>query len=81
MKEYKHILKALAEGDYRLTLHARKRMAERNATHADIRCCGKSGKVSMQGDDKIKVIGVDIDGYDLTLICVEENDVLIITVF
>jgi len=56
-------------------------MAERNVSHADIRTCGETGKAKLQSDGKIKVTGTDLDGDELTLICVEEDGVLIITVF
>ena len=75
------VLEALAQGHYQVTLHAGQRMSQRNVSHADIRCCGKNGKALRQGDGKIKVWGFDLDGEALSLICVEEGGVLIVTVF
>jgi len=75
------ILSALSLGDYRVTLHAKLRMSERNISHADIRNCGQSGLAMAQSDGKVKVVGRDIDGVQLTLICVIEDGVLLITVF
>lgn len=81
MEYLQRILKALERGEYETTLHARQRMAQRNVAHADIRSCGETGKAIKQESGKIKVSGVDVDGDDLSIICVEENGVLIITVF
>lgn len=75
------ILSALSLGDYRVTFHAKLRMSERNISHADIRNCGQSGLAIVQSDGKIKVVGRDIDGAQLTLICVIEDGVLLVTVF
>ncbi len=72
---------ALARGDYRLTRHAKDRMRERNISDADIRFCGRVGQALQQKDGKIKVIGFDCAGGELVIICVEENGILLITVF
>ena len=81
MDQHQYILDRLRDGDYRVTLHAKQRMAERNVSHGDIQACGKNGVASPQVDGKIKVMGSDLDGEELFLICVKENGVLIITVF
>jgi hypothetical protein len=81
LRSYQQILYDLSEGQYRVTLHARKRMAERNVTHSDILSCGKSGKVEVQNNGQFRIHGRDCDGEKLTLICVEDDGVLIITIF
>ena len=81
MDQLQHVLDCLRHGDYRVTLHGKLRMAERNVSNGDIRSCGESGKTKLQPDGKIKVTGRDLDGEDLTLVCVEDCGVLSITVF
>lgn len=83
MSDFQHgvTLFALARGDYRLTRHAKDRMRERGISDADIRFCGKVGRAILQSDRKIKVVGFDCSGEELVIICVEENGVLLITVF
>jgi hypothetical protein len=56
-------------------------MAERNISDFDIMACGATGAVTIQADGKYKIIGLDQDGYELTVICVDQGDVLIITLF
>ncbi len=73
-------LHSLKNGRYIVTLHAQRRMAERKISHADIRNCGKTGR-ALFFEDKIKVFGRDCDGENTTIICVKEDDVLIITIF
>lgn len=81
MNDLHEILQRLSIGDYQTTLHARIRMSERNISDADVRCCGHNGLAILQTDGKIKIKGHDIDGEKLTIICVEEDDVLIITLY
>ncbi len=81
MNRFQHVLSALGDGDYQVTLHARQRMASRCVTHQDIRACGSSGTAKAHADGKIQVRGFDCDCDELTLICVEESGILIITVF
>ncbi len=75
------ILRTLANGNYRVTLHAKQRMSERNITHADVRHCGLDAVAFRQSDGKFKVVGRDLDSERLTLICVFEDGVLIISAF
>jgi hypothetical protein len=56
-------------------------MSERNVFHHDIRCCGVNGTAKMQVDGRVKVTGYDLAGEELSLICVEDQGVLLITVF
>lgn len=70
----------IASGYYLLTRHARERMADRNVTHLDIRYCARQGIIGLK-EDKYIVVGKDIDGELLKIICVYEDDVLIITVY
>jgi hypothetical protein len=71
----------LASGNFRLTRHALERMAERTVSKADIRKVGSTGVVKLAEDGKFKVTGVDLDGDELSLICVYDHGTLIITVF
>lgn len=75
------ILNQLAAGFFEVTLHTRIRMAERTVSDFDIMECGHTGKISLQFDGKFKVQGLDLDGDDLTVICVDTGGVLIITLF
>lgn len=81
MIDLHELLKKLSMGEYQTTLHARIRMGERSISDADIQCCGHNGLAILQDDGKVKVKGHDIDGEKLTIICVEENDILIITIY
>ena len=74
-------LSLMASGNYRITLHARKRMAERNITDADIRNSAITGSVLIMKDGKLKVKGFDLDGEELIVICVIEDGIIIVTVF
>jgi hypothetical protein len=56
-------------------------MAERSIYDFDIRECGLNGKISVQTDGKFKIQGFDQEGDDLTLICIDNGDVLIVTLF
>lgn len=80
LEKLNFVLNSLKNGDYRLTLHAQQRMAERRIAHADIRWCGTTGIIT-SNDEKFKVVGRDLDNIKLTIICVDEDGVLIITVF
>ncbi len=75
------VLEDLASGNFRLTRHALERMAERSVTRADIRNVGMMGVAKPAEDGKLRVRGVDLDGEELTLVCVYEDGTLIITVF
>ena len=56
-------------------------MSERNITNADIQNCGNNGKAIRQNDSKIKIVGRDLDGILLTIICIEYEGCLIITAY
>lgn len=79
-KNFDYILDSISSGEYQLTLHARQRMAQRNVTNADIKNCGATGVVTVDGE-KFKVVGKDIDDCELTVICAVDNGILIITIF
>jgi hypothetical protein len=81
MDQVRRVLEAIGDGDYQITLHARQRMAWRSVAHEDIRSCGVTGTAALQASGKIQVQGYDCDGEELKLICVEEDGVLIVTVF
>ncbi|MFN3453832.1 MAG: DUF4258 domain-containing protein [Pseudobdellovibrio sp.] len=81
MVQAEDIRQLIFQGDYRLTVHARKRMAERNISHRDIQKCAELGMISERSDGCYILIGKDIDDQTLKVICAYENDVLIITVF
>jgi hypothetical protein len=82
MTDNDRILRELQPGDFRLTLHAQERMAERQVTTRDIRECARTSKeVTEQDDSKFKVSGFDLDGEALNIICVWDGETLVITVF
>ena len=77
----KHILEALRDGIYRYTVHARKQMSIRNFIDNDVRSCGETGEAFINKDNQIEVWGITVDNDPITVICVEDNGILIITVF
>ena len=79
----KWIIDSLSNGKFKLSIHAVDRMHERCVSEVDIRCCGRTTKtIEFQSEKKTwKVIGKDIDGYKITVICTVKNDVLIVTVY
>lgn len=79
-EEFKDVLSLLKNGKYMVTLHAQRRMAERKISHADIRKCGATGNAVLT-ENKIKVTGLDCDSEALTVVCVNEDGVIIVTVF
>ena len=71
----------MTSGNFYLTRHAAERMGQRNISKVDIRSVGRTGAVKEIAEDKYKVIGSDIDGDELTVVCVYEAGTLVITVF
>jgi hypothetical protein len=51
-----------------------------NITHSDIKSCASYGIVT-EVDGKYRVTGSDCDGEILRIVCVNENGVIVITVF
>lgn len=80
MNKLKVIRQDIIEGEYRLTVHAHKRMSERNITHSDIVECAQNGVISEHGE-KYNIDGQDEYGQDLTVVCAYKDGVLIITVY
>lgn len=74
------ILNLIGSGKYLITKHAQSRMGERRISHADIRNCGKTG-IALESEGKIRVRGLDCDGESLVIVCVNDNGVIVITVF
>ena len=77
---FNEVLDLLKVGKYLVTLHTKQRMAQRNISHADIKNCGATGS-AIESEGKIKVSGFDCDGEELSVVCVNEDGVIIITVF
>jgi hypothetical protein len=76
------ILDLIADGDFRLTVHARMRMKERGVQSVDITSVARThDKATWQADGKLQIIGTDTSGDSLTVIAAYESGVLIITVF
>lgn len=73
----------LARGEFKLSIHAVERMAQRLVFESDIKACGRTcKKIEYQESKKSwKVIGKDLDGYKLTVICSVKDGVLIVTVY
>lgn len=78
--DLRFVLIQIANGKYRVTFHAQKRMIERRVTHSDVRRCAKTGSANWE-EDKIRIVGKDLDNEELTLICVFTEDIILITVF
>jgi hypothetical protein len=79
----KWIKQRLASGQFKISVHASIRMQERFVLEADIKSCGATArKIEYQADLKTwKVIGKDLDGEKITVICSVKNQLLIVTVF
>lgn len=76
------IVTYLAEGNFRLTRHAHERMSERGASKADLKECGRTCvRLTAQEDGKFRVDGFDLEGDELSVICVLVDQVLVITLF
>ena len=61
------------------SLHARQRMNERNVTVQDIKICAGDGEFIADGNE-IKVIGLDLNNEELTIIYAYRDGTLIVTV-
>jgi hypothetical protein len=81
LKEW--IKKSLSKGEFLLSIHAISRMHERYVLEADIMACGKTAKtIEFQPDKNTwRVIGKDLDGLKLTIICSLKDNILIVTVY
>lgn len=66
-------------GNFRLSLHARQRMNERNVTVQDIKICAEDGVITVDGNE-FKLVGLDMHNEDLTIICAYRDGTLIVTV-
>jgi DNA-binding IclR family transcriptional regulator len=75
------VLEDLAAGNFRLTRHAIVRMGQRTVTRADICSVCHTGVAKLADGDKVEVTGFDLDGDELTVVCVCDEGTLIITVF
>jgi hypothetical protein len=73
------ILEEISAENFSLTKHARIRMNERNISTEDIIECANTGVISQAGN-KFEIVGYDMDGEKMSIICVYEDGVLIITV-
>ena len=74
--------RAGAAGNFFLGGHARKRMKERGAGREDICHALREAKTCrQQPDQRWKVPSFDLDGDDITLITVVEDDVVVVTLF
>jgi hypothetical protein len=77
------IIKALMAGDFFLSLHAAGRMKQRSIAKADIQACGRTAKscVYQPENGNYRVLGEDIDGETLTVVCTIDMIVIIVTIF
>ena len=70
------------QGRYRVTLHARQRMAARMISDNDVIECGRTSYfLKQQIDGKYKVKGLDLDGEELTILCVWDGETILVTLF
>jgi hypothetical protein len=77
------IINALQEGEFLISLHSSRRMKQRSITKADIQACGRTAKTCTYQPETgtYRVIGEDIDGEVLTVICGIDMSVIIVTLF
>ena len=80
----RQIVRALIENDFILTFHAeRERMPQRSVRRADIVECGRTAE-NVSFDSKrgtYRVLGLDLDGDDLTVVVGIDRGVVVVTVF
>lgn len=80
----KTILEALKNNRFILTFHAMKvRMSQRNVRRADIIECAKTAKKCLYDSKRntFKVVGLDLDGDELTVVAGIDGDIIVITVY
>ena len=79
----KTILRALASGEFLLSVHAARRMSERAVTKADLRSCGRTARscVYQIRHGTWRIEGEDLDGGILTATCAVDDCVVIVTLF
>ena len=72
----------LASGQFRTTLHARRRMAERMVSEMDIVEVGRTAEsIEAQENGKYRLSGRDLDGDRLEVVCAYIGETLVVTVF
>ena len=82
VEDSEKLKKLLMAGNFVLTVHAQQRMHLRSVSTSDLIECGRTAfKIKLQENQKYKVKGYDLDGDELSIICVLFNNVVIITVF
>lgn len=82
MDSIERIIRDLSQGHFRITLHARKRMAERNISDSDLIECGRTVQKTFElQNSKFEIRGLDLDGEPLTIIAVWDGETLVITTF
>jgi hypothetical protein len=77
------IKQQLSNGNFRLSLHAGIRLGQRFITESDIIACGRTSKSIVFQEDRQnwKVVGTDLDGMKLTVVCDIRDGLIIVTVF
>jgi hypothetical protein len=77
------IINALQSGEFLLSLHAARRMRQRSITKADIQACGQTAKsyIYQPHKDTYRILGEDIDGESLTVVCAVDRFIVIVTLF
>jgi hypothetical protein len=77
------LIHALQTGKFFLSVHAAQRMKQRSIAKADIQACGRTAKscVYQPENGHYRVLGEDIDGEPLTVICALDKSAIIVTLF
>lgn len=65
----------------RFVRHASERMAQRGADREDVRRALMTATSCAASGERWKVSGVDVEGDELTVVCVLEDGVVVVTVF
>ena len=77
------IIEALRTGSFFLSVHAARRMRHRSVSKADIQNCGRTVRSSLNQAKKStwRIVGQDLDGEILTVICGMDNGVVVVTIY
>lgn len=76
------VLADLRNGRFYITDHAYLRMMQRGVVRRDIQSVGMTcAEWKLQSNFRFKITGLDTDGDELTIICVYDEQTLIITLY
>lgn len=73
---------AIENGRFIISAHASMRMYERSISHDDIRRVGQTAHtLDEQDGGKLRLVGFDVEGSQTSVIAVNDDGVIIVTVY